>query len=391
MYKNIKKDMFTIKETQKYVNLKWNDIKGTSPDSDAYLSSNAQLKKYYNSNEDFHQALLNLIKNKYFKDAFSSLDISYNQKSIYKSDNFAETNKKYLIVNNFDEQNAIVVNQEKDREKISKILLGEQDVIKDTLKKEVFNSLALQRNRKKYEIAQNKFLNSFLTSIEVENYKLSDSYLLAIAMGYADFIGPIIKIGEKENSYMHKLPDFKLAISYSLNGENDEISESLLNLSLNLFNVYKKVWGPNKVNQDSYLFNINYDQKRVWDNFWYNTVSYYVYQKTINNFLNRYSDFYNENLKKELNALNITKNVFDKENIISYNFGFSFTDSKEIRQTFFTNANASDKFFLKFENFKSDSSGNNWSNVLEYLKFNLFGIIEMKIFLNKNLNEAIFF
>ncbi|WP_339020212.1 hypothetical protein [Spiroplasma endosymbiont of Atherix ibis] len=100
MYKNIAKDMFTSQETQKYVNLKWSDIKQNSKDFDAYLSSNTQLKKYYNENNKFHESMLKIINDKYFKQQFPLMEISYDRKSIYKTDNFAQQNQKYLVINN---------------------------------------------------------------------------------------------------------------------------------------------------------------------------------------------------------------------------------------------------------------------------------------------------
>ncbi|WP_339020274.1 hypothetical protein [Spiroplasma endosymbiont of Atherix ibis] len=145
MYKNIAKDMFISQETQKYVNLKWSDIKGEKQDYEAYVNSNAELKKYYNDSEDFHQALLKLLKDKYFKVAFPTLDISYSKRSIYRSNDFLVANKEYLIMNNFDKENAIKLKEGQDTETISKILLADEQVIKQVLKSQVFNSRSLQK------------------------------------------------------------------------------------------------------------------------------------------------------------------------------------------------------------------------------------------------------
>ncbi|WP_339020383.1 hypothetical protein [Spiroplasma endosymbiont of Atherix ibis] len=73
MHKNIAKDMFTSQETQKYVNLNWSDIKQGKDNSEAYVNSNAQLKKYYNENNEFHNSLLKIINDKYFKQQFPSM------------------------------------------------------------------------------------------------------------------------------------------------------------------------------------------------------------------------------------------------------------------------------------------------------------------------------
>ncbi|AUB31592.1 lipoprotein [Spiroplasma floricola] len=386
MYKNIAKDMFTSQETLKYVNLKWNEIKNKSKDSDAYVNSNNELKNYYNSNEDFHQALLNLVKEKYFKDSFPTLEINYSKKSIYRSNNFLEENKKYLIVNNFDKENSINLRQKDSREIISKILLGDEEVIKENLKSDIFNSRTLQKNRVKYRATQDQFLKEFLNTQEVENYKISDSYQFAIAMGYADFIGPVIKIGEKENSYMHKLPDFKLAISYSMNGENDEISESLIDLSLKLFNVYKKIWAPSIVTDTKYLFNINYKQQNIWNEF--NTRYSRLLARRVNDFLNNYNSFYFIELEKNLNLLNMTRNTFNSSNFF-YSINVDNFESNLADISFFNKS--SSKYYFEVEEQIGTDNKVNFFDTVNYLTFDLFGIVKMNIYFTKEIRQAIFF
>ncbi|AUB31804.1 hypothetical protein [Spiroplasma floricola] len=85
MYKNIGKDMFISSETENYLNLKWSDIKGDNSDSDAYLNSNDQLKKYYNENNAFSESLIKTIKDKYFKNEFPTMEIGFNKESIYRT------------------------------------------------------------------------------------------------------------------------------------------------------------------------------------------------------------------------------------------------------------------------------------------------------------------
>ncbi len=389
MYKNIAKDMFISQETQKYVNLKWSDIKGEKQDYEYYVNSNAELKKYYNDSEDFHQALLKLLKDKYFKLAFPKLDISYSKRSIYRSNDFLLDNKEYLIMNNFDKENAISFQQNKNREEISKILLGDEQVIKETLKSEVFNSRTLQKNRVKYKVAQDEFLNKFLSSVEVEKYKVTDSYYdLAVAMGYADFVAPVIAIGEGNSSYQHKLPDFKLAISYSMNGENDEISESFIDLSLKLFGVYKELWGPRIINNNKFLFNINYKNKNdVWDEFRIN--SYFKF-KEINECLQKFNIFYFIELEKKLSLLNMTKNIFVNSNI-KYLINYNENNNEQQKGLLFENNSSNNNFFVQVDEAFSNQSKENFFEKLNYLQFDLFGIVKMNIYFNIIKDEVFLF
>ncbi|WP_339020347.1 hypothetical protein [Spiroplasma endosymbiont of Atherix ibis] len=384
MYKNIAKDMFISQKTQKYVNLKWSDIKGAKQDYEAYVNSNAELKKYYNDSEDFHQALLKLLKDKYFKLAFPTLDISYSKRSIYRSNDFLVENKEYLIMNNFDKENAIKLKEGQDTQTISKILLGDEVLIKETLKSQVFNLRALQ----KYRVAQDEFLNKFLNSVEFEKYNVTDSYYdLAVAMGYADFVAPVIGVGVAGgSSYQYKLPDFKLAISYSMNGENDEISESFIDLSLKLFGVYKELWNPYEINESSFLFKVWYKNKgKIW-----------VYKDKINNFmtgkeinldLNNYQQFYFVELEKAFSLLDMTRNVFKSLNVLysinmkNYDLRLStinFNSSNEYKWTFFAKRKVAKDELIFYEE-------------INYLQFDLFGIVEMDIYFDEQkLTEYIF-
>ncbi|WP_339021704.1 hypothetical protein [Spiroplasma endosymbiont of Atherix ibis] len=381
MYKNIAKDMFISQETQKYVNFKWSDIKGEKQDYEAYVNSNVQLKKYYNNSEDFHQALLKLLKDKYFKVAFPTLDISYSKRSIYRSNDFLAENKEYLIMNNFDKENAIKLKEGQYTETISKILLGDEGLIRETLKV-VFNSRALQKNRVKYSSAQDEFLNKFLSSVEVENYKVTDSYYdLAVAMGYADFVGPVIRIGEGQNSYMHKLPDFKLAISYSMNGENDEISDSFIDLSLKLFGIYKQLWAPQVADNKKFLFNMNYKKRdSIWKYIGNNAIAEDKSVKEVNSILQDYQQFYFIELEKSLSLLDMTRNVFKSSNIL-YLVNTDKADDFIFNNLLFRSSETNGFFRLY------DSPNYFFANI-NYLTFSLFGIVEMNIYFKTNYDSS---
>ncbi|WP_339020267.1 hypothetical protein [Spiroplasma endosymbiont of Atherix ibis] len=287
MYINIAKDMFTYSQAKEYVNLKWSDIKGEKQDYEAYVNSNYELKKYYNENAGFQKGLLKTIKDKYFSKYFPDLEIAYAKTSIYKTDNFLEKNKDYLFINNLDDQNAIKLKEGQDTETISKILLADEKVITRVLKNDVFNLLTLEKNKKKYGVAHDAFLDTFLSKTELAEYKRTEYYKYAVAMGYAVVAGPVIKIGNNDFSYDHELPDFKLAISYSMNGEDKiVINKALIGLTLELFGVYKKVWETQTIEDKRFILRRSYKQnKNIWKG---DKISKSMNIKEINYYFNNY-------------------------------------------------------------------------------------------------------
>ncbi|WP_339020759.1 hypothetical protein [Spiroplasma endosymbiont of Atherix ibis] len=380
MYKNIVKDMFTSSEEQKYVNLKWNDIKEEKQDYEAFVSSNSQLKKYYNENKDFQKGLLKIINDKYFKPKFPSLQIGYSKPSIYKTDNFLEKNKDYLFINNLDDQNAIKLKEIDSRETISKILLGNEKEIKRILRDDVFNLETLEKNKKKYRVAQDKFLKGFLSETEVSEYQKTKYYDLAVAMGYVEFVGPVIKIGNNDFSYDHQFPDFKLAVSYSMNGLNDNLTDkSFIDLSLKLFGVYKNIWNPAEFLDLQNKFKINYlnsKDSKIWNrldktgsgknNKWNINI--------MNGYLNQYSSYYFKELDKSLNLLDMTRNIFKSSNIL-----YSF-DVK--------NSNLNGLLRLCIYNRMKNGENSFWKN-LNYMRFDLFGIVKINIYLEEIKNGEV--
>ncbi|AUB31748.1 lipoprotein [Spiroplasma floricola] len=389
MYKNIAKDMFISQETQKYVNLKWSDIKNNSSDSKAYVNSNSQLKKYYNENESFHNSLLKTINDKYFKAQFPSIDISYNKKSIYKTNNFAKENKNYLIVNNFYESDEDIksfdLSNTKEYEMTRKMLLNNNEELNKFFLDTQFNRANWSKIRSNYKIAQNSFLTSFLNQSEIYEYQKTKNYDLGVAMGYVEFIGPSIKIGKDESFYNHELPDFKLAISYSINGINDEHNQSLSEFCLELFNVYKELYMPKEEeshSQRKWLFDLWFYKYEIWkptNNTQIRSV------RDVNNTLLNFNNSYYKNKEKHLNKFNLSSNSFKEENIyFSFNMTKEFDQEiqKPIKFVFQENEVLNDGFVFVDSLYSSSKS----LKTYDYMILNLFGVVKVKIKFDRNYN-----
>ncbi|AUB31751.1 lipoprotein [Spiroplasma floricola] len=384
MNKNIAKDMFISEETQKYVNLKWSDIKGYKDDSDAYATSNSQLKKYYNEKNDFHEALLETINNKYFKKQFPTMKIKYDKKSIYKTEDFAQSNKNYLIINNLYKSDDDIVTFDlsklEEKNKVDKIFLADENELNNFLLNDQFTALKWSKVRNSYKNIQDSFLDSFLTKSEISEYQKTNSYKLAIAIGNVEFVGPSIKIGTGEESYAHQLPDFKLAISYSMNGINDENYKTLADFSLKLFNVYKNIYDPIKKRPDYFYFNMNFNpnyiQKRVW------TIvnkkdEFSLTGTKINQRLVDFSQFYFKNKKSNLNLININENTFKEKDIY---FSINFYNENIINPKISINNTGLNWSFIRL----TDTVNIKVFDNLNSMTLNLFGILKLKVKFDKN-------
>ncbi|AUB31612.1 lipoprotein [Spiroplasma floricola] len=384
MYKNIAKDMFISSETEKYVNLKWIDIKENSDDSDAYLSSNNILKEYYNENNEFHDALLSTINNKYFKQQFPSINISYNKKSIYKTDNFATQNSKYLIINNLysnDEKNDIStfnLENQNEKEKVNKILLCDKNELNKFFLNDQFSSFKWNKVRNNYKTIQNNFLNTFLSKDEISKYQETLNYKFAVAIGYIDFIGPSIKIGKGESTYIHQLPDFKLVTSYSINGITDGNYESLATFSMKLFNIYKDIYKPNVddlQSNDNYILDLTFKNQEIWNNV---STKSDLNEAEMNSYLSSFSSNYYKKLFSTLSNNNLEINSLINNNIFfSLKNMFYYTRNQNAS---FINQNKGGYFKLN-----SSSSSGYYLNDFRYMTFNLFGIIKFEIKFNSSI------
>ncbi|WP_339021739.1 hypothetical protein [Spiroplasma endosymbiont of Atherix ibis] len=388
MYKNIAKDMFISLEAKEYVNFKW-----SKEDYEAFVNSNAQLKKYYDGNKGFQKALLKTINDKYFKPQFSNLEIAYSKTSIYKSDNFLEKNKEYLIMNNLGEQNVLKLKEIDSKEIISKIFLGDEKVISRNLKNDVFNLLTLEKNKKKYRVAQDNFLNGFLSQTEVGEYQKTKYYDLGVAMGYADFVAPVIGIGVAGgSSYQHKLPDFKLAISYSMNGKDNLVTnKAFIDLSLKLFGIYKTLFNPStyedidKKFKLKFYYPVNNINEKLWAGYNFSRENWDI----INNLepeFSLFTNYYFEQSDKKLNLLDISKKIFKSSNIL---YSFDVKDKKLIHSNrlinWFSSKDTSIKPTIFISSDKNDNKG--FFKNLNYMRFDLFGIVKINIYLENNKEE----
>ncbi|AUB31246.1 lipoprotein [Spiroplasma floricola] len=394
MYKNIAKDVFISKETEEFVNLQWNKIKGNSGDSAAYLSSNTQLKKYYNENNQFHNALLKIMKENYLEKKFGSLKISYEKSSVYKTEDFAEQNKDYLIINNLYKSDDDIVSFDmsmaKDYQKISKLLLSDKEELTQFLYENQFSPYKWNKIRNNYKIIQDSFLTKFLNKNEIFKYQESNNYKLAIAMGFVDFIGPVIKISNGKSSYLHELPDFKLAISYSLNGMVDSNYESLVDFFTNLFNIYKTIYNPTFRSDKKYYFNMSFEKNKIWELLNKNKVE--LKNSEINNLLKNFNDNYNFSKKMLLDKLKISNKALKEKDIYFWveNYDKNLKNervmigSKTIDDYFWVSANWNIETIYPYKTFKN----------FNYMVFNLFGILKIKINFDSSLehwNELVIF
>ncbi|AUB31759.1 lipoprotein [Spiroplasma floricola] len=376
MYKNIAKDMFISKDTEKYVNLKWNNIKENKNDSDAYVGSNSQLKKYYNENNEFHEVLLKTINDKYFKQEFSSMEISYDKKSIYKTDDFAIQNKDYLVINNLNQSDNDIIGFDmrnaEQYKKFQKIIAQDEQESKSFLVDQ-FNYSNWSKIRSNYKIAQDTFLNNFLNKNEISEYQKTDNYKLAIAMGYIDFIGPSIKIGKEESSYNHQMPDFKLAISYSMNGITDQNYKSIIDFSLKLFNVYQNTYEINLKNIRYSATSVYFKKTKIWQEKEIKGAN----NLKINSALTDFKDIYYANLKESLDKKSLNNNMFKEKYI---HFSIKNVDVNLVNNQVWINNRNNESFFRV--NIDDESSSNFLKTPFQnfdYMTLNLFGIIKIKL------------
>ncbi|AUB31755.1 hypothetical protein [Spiroplasma floricola] len=396
MYKNIAKDMFTSQETKDSVILKWNNVKQkSSNDLDGYIDSNTDLKLYFDGNKDFHQLLLNTIK-KYFNSKFPSLEIRYDKKNIYKTSDFVKENKDYLIINNIAEnkesEESFNLTIEKDKKEISKILQGDEESIKFFLLDKYYSNRNISKIRDAYLKTQNEFLTKFLNKNEISEYQKSDSYKLAIAIGYIEFIGPSIKIGKEDSFYNHQMPDFKLIVTYSINGNNEQIQQPFSEFGMRLFDIYKQVYKPNaNVAEKEERYGYSYVFGLYFDNYLFSKEQFATFQpKTnsdINEYLKKFDSVYYTRMKELLSKTKGFENIFKNKDIIftikATNENLSYEQQRGLAFLSRDDNNA----YLILSKWTSNT-GDKIFKELEYIEINLFGLIKIKVYFDKNVTYS---
>ncbi len=255
--------------------------------------------------------------------------------------------------------------------------------VNNFLMRDQFNALKWSKFRDNYKTVQNIFLNTFLNKNEISEYQKTYSYKLAIAMGYVDFVGPSIKIGTGELTYNHQMPDFKLAISYSINGLTDENYKSLVDFSSRLFKIYTELYYTNHHHSSSnWYFEWQFvSYHNIWDLSYHKQFSD-LKNSEINNLLTTFSRKYYTEKSERLNWLGISdkylkeknvyfsiKNVDDNlKNDVEFNFISQEGKDNFSLDPFFLLKNVSDK--KPFKNF-------------DYMILNLFGVIKIKFKFNR--------
>ncbi|AUB31803.1 hypothetical protein [Spiroplasma floricola] len=287
-----------------------------------------------------------------------------------------------LIINNLYASNDDIISfdltKTEDHEKVNKLLLGDEDAINNFLLTEQFHFWNWAKIRSDYSVIQNNFLSTFLSQSEILKFQETQNYKLAIAMGYIDIAGPSIKIGSGELAYNHQLLDFKLPISYSMNGVRDLDYDSLLDLSMKLFETYKMLFAPFQnegmlpfENEISfYYFDLLFENK---DSTIWNSSGEY---KSLNNFelntlLKDFSETYHTRKLSFLNKVKLSERVLKEKNIY---FSIENIDNNIANNVKLTPNKNSSSFFhvIKEDSYKLFQN-------FDYMMLNLFGIIKIKI------------
>ncbi|ALD66569.1 lipoprotein [Spiroplasma cantharicola] len=250
--KNIAKDYFlSNNETdRRHTNLSWDNIKGNKKSSDGFGRIDEQLKKYYQTDSEtngFKKSIIDFTKVNYFDKQNNKLPLLFEGEIMYKT---SEMNKYSMssAVNkwkSFNDSESIKYDYKEDDGRILLDTVFREDPEKITSKNNLssyyFKNSNLKIWKKDYENIKDDFLRSL--NIDLNNkIKEKDEYKKSTALGYVNLTGLSINLGK--GAYIHQLPDFKIAVNYSVdfNQSDAKILDEMSHFTLDTLKVWHEVF-----------------------------------------------------------------------------------------------------------------------------------------------------
>ncbi|ALD66568.1 lipoprotein [Spiroplasma cantharicola] len=269
-YKNIAKDYFlsSKSEDRKHTNLNWNDIKGSKKSSDGFGRLDKEIKKYYEADSatnGFKSSIIDFIKVNYFDKVGNTLPLSFEGDLIFKSSEMQRHSMSYTVNQwkNYNDSESIKYNYDDDDGRILLDTVFRNDPSKSETKNNLATNYFKTANLKKWK--QNFDLNKdeFLTrnNIDIEN-KVKDTkeFKSSTALGWVNLTGLSINLGK--GAYIHKLPDFRIAINYfvGLDETDAQILDKMSEFTVDSLKAWHEVFGvyhgykyPEHNSQDDFL------------------------------------------------------------------------------------------------------------------------------------------
>ncbi|WP_342259048.1 lipoprotein [Spiroplasma endosymbiont of Dioctria linearis] len=252
-YQNIARDYFSSDKAsdKKHTNLKWNDIKDLKDESDGYGTYETEFKKYYQENaksNGFETSMTNFIKDNYFSEISSTLPLSFEGDLIYRSSDMT----KYSLFNSintvksYNDSNSIKLDYKNDEGKILLNTVFRNDPNKSETQQALVNSYFTNDNYKIWEEQYKLAKENFLKELSIDKGSSivdSNEFKSSLALGYVNLTG--LSINLADGSYIHELPDFRIAVNYLIDVEqsNSKILDNLAKFSVNSLKAWHKTMG----------------------------------------------------------------------------------------------------------------------------------------------------
>ncbi|ALD66551.1 lipoprotein [Spiroplasma cantharicola] len=250
-YRNIASDYLASKAQDdiKQTNLKWKDIMGSKKVSDGYGKIDKELANYYDldrKTNGFEKSIISFVKSKYFT-KLEFLPLAFEGESIFKG---AELNQTSLLTSankmkSYLREDAIKYHYSNVNDQVMLRTIFRNNPETTNAKQTLRNLYFQKKNRDIWNKDFNLLKVDFLKTLKgnFESYKSSDEYKSSIAMGYINLKGLSINLGS--NAYIHQLPDFKIAVNYmiDLNENEDKSLDDMSEFSVKTIKAFHETFG----------------------------------------------------------------------------------------------------------------------------------------------------
>ncbi len=250
-YRNISKEYFSSQneEDKKYSNLLWNNIKGSKNKIDGYGNVEKEIDNYWSEIapvNGFSNSLINFIKNTYFSE-LSNLPLSFKDSNFYKSSTMNETSLFRSInkIKSYNDSSSIKFDYKTKEGQLmlESIFRKNPDNYPTSfiLKDNYFTEKNLNIWKKDYEMLKEDFIKNL--KADLNDFKDTNQYKNSFSMGYANLTG--LSINFPDDSYIHKLPDFKIAFNFIIDLEqtSEKLLEEMTEFSINSIKAFHEVFG----------------------------------------------------------------------------------------------------------------------------------------------------
>ncbi|ALD66560.1 lipoprotein [Spiroplasma cantharicola] len=240
-YQNIAKDYFLSSkaEDRKHTNIKWNNINSTGKkEYDGFGIVESEFEKYFeidSNTNGFKDSMIEFIKSNYFEKVGNTLPLSFEGDLIYKSSEM----KKYSLLQTinkwetfYNQEDSIKFDYKNDKGRLFLETVFRKDPnlpeTKNSLSTYYFTKENYEIWKTNFDIQKDNFLKELKIDKEKDNFIETDEYKKSINLGYINLTG--LSINLAEGSYIHELPDFRIAINYLI-GDDQTPSKDLSLLS----------------------------------------------------------------------------------------------------------------------------------------------------------------